>query len=290
VAHKTCDTAKQTWTGRRLDTAVHLRGAFCDGAAHGGCQAECALFWKDAWLKPVGVAAAVTPGPAGAVCTEDDLHAHTRRDGDPGQEVRYRCQATDLYDFTRPLPVWDLRQYRYDVTTGNRSLGHVVRVVLLAALRWTVPRMPVGYRILVRFNDWMHRVLTGRRSPALAAHVPDGQRTPTGRLDLAPGEYVRIKSQDEIEPTLDRNGKNRGLTFDQEEMAPYCGRVVRVRKAVTRIIEEPSGRMIEMKQPCIMLDGVVCKSEYASCRLNCPREIPSWWRELWLERAEPGPK
>jgi len=30
----------------------HLAGLRCDGSAHGGCQAECNLFWKDVWLKP----------------------------------------------------------------------------------------------------------------------------------------------------------------------------------------------------------------------------------------------
>jgi hypothetical protein len=35
-----------------------------------------------------------------------------------------------------------------------------------------------------------------------------------------------------------------------------------------------------------MLEGVVCNAEYASCRLNCPRAIPSYWREIWLERVE----
>ena len=38
--------------GRRVDHAVHLETR-CDGSAHGGCQASCLLFWKDAWLKPV---------------------------------------------------------------------------------------------------------------------------------------------------------------------------------------------------------------------------------------------
>ena len=69
-------------------------------------------------------------------------------------------------------------------------------------------------------------------------------------------------------------------------MAPYCGRVVKVYKSVSKIIDEPTGKMLHMKQPCIMLDGVVCKAEYASCRLNCPRVIPSYWREIWLERVE----
>jgi hypothetical protein len=55
---------------------------------------------------------------------------------------------------------------------------------------------------------------------------------------------------------------------------------------VTKIIDEPTGKMLHMKQPCIMLEGVVCNAEYASCRLNCPRAIPSYWREIWLDRVE----
>src|SRR5581483_8288286 len=49
-AHKTCDTID--WTGSRRPTeTVHLEGTRCNGAAHGGCHAECLLFWKEAWLK-----------------------------------------------------------------------------------------------------------------------------------------------------------------------------------------------------------------------------------------------
>jgi len=113
-----------------------------------------------------------------------------------------------------------------------------------------------------------------------------GRRLQRARLDLKPGEYVRIKTQTEIEQTLHKDGKNRGLWFDPEEMAPYCGRVVKVHKSVTKIIDEPTGKMLHMKQPCIMLEGVVCQAEYASCRLNCPRAITSYWREIWLERVE----
>src|SRR5271157_5050334 len=51
VAHKTCDTVRQTG-GRRLHSTVHLTGLRCDGSAHDGCQAECNLFWKDVWLRP----------------------------------------------------------------------------------------------------------------------------------------------------------------------------------------------------------------------------------------------
>jgi hypothetical protein len=110
--------------------------------------------------------------------------------------------------------------------------------------------------------------------------------TPTNSLELQPGVLVRIKTQAEIEQTIDETGRNRGLTFDPDEMAPYCGKSFKVRKRVTTIVDERTGRMLNMKQPGIMLDGVVCKAEYVSCRLNCPRAIPSYWREVWLERME----
>src|SRR5579863_5800546 len=50
-AHKTCDTVFPI-RGRRVARAVHLETR-CDGSAHGGCQAGCLIFWKEAWLKRV---------------------------------------------------------------------------------------------------------------------------------------------------------------------------------------------------------------------------------------------
>ena len=38
---------------RRLYDTVHLEGLRCTGQSHGGCQAQCFLFWKEAWLKRV---------------------------------------------------------------------------------------------------------------------------------------------------------------------------------------------------------------------------------------------
>src|SRR5215471_2106345 len=51
-AHKTCDTVNKTG-GRRIAAAVHLEELRCDGAGHGGCEAGCLIFWKEAWLKRV---------------------------------------------------------------------------------------------------------------------------------------------------------------------------------------------------------------------------------------------
>jgi hypothetical protein len=292
VAHKTCDTVRKT-KGRRLEATVHLAGLRCDGSSHGGCQAECNLFWKAVWLKPAGenengsAEPPVRPPlmPLGG-CTETQLLSNTRLpSGMQGDEPRYSCQATKLYEASSPLAWWDLRQYVFDVLTRNHSIGRVLRVLWLASLRWLLAQVPFGYRLVKFLSDWMHQLLTGRGTPGLSGKVRRGRRTPTGRLDLKPGEYVRIKSQMEIEQTLDEAGNNRGLSFDPEEMAPYCGRVFKVRRSVTTIIDEPTGKMLQMKQPCIMLDEVVCNAEYARRRLNCPRAIPAYWRELWLERV-----
>lgn len=288
VAHKTCDTERKIATARRVIAAVHLADLRCDGSAHGGCQAECTLFWKDVWLKPVAAQdQRESLSPLVVDCTEAQLQANTLRPEDsPDRKPCYACQATKLYDATEWLPWWDLRQYVFDAVTGNHSIARVLRVAWLAWLRHMVARAPFGYRLVKSFSEWMHQFLTDRPAPHLDPKIKRGQATPTGRLDLKPGEYVRIKSQQEIEQTIDESGKNRGLSFDPEEMAPYCGKVFRVRKSVTHIIDEPTGKMRQIKQPCIMLEGVVCNSEYARCRLNCPRAIPCYWREIWLERIE----
>lgn len=292
VAHKTCDMIGQPGTGRRVHSAVHLAGLRCDGLAHDGCQAECNLFWKDEWLRLADGTRTDLIRPDGlkqegaTECTEAQLCSKTCQTSEEGGgSPRYFCQATHMYKATFPLTWWDPRQYLFDIVTGNCSVRRVVRVIFLASLRRMLARVPFGYRLFKSFQDRMHLWLSGRNTPSLNAKVPDGVQTPTCRQNFRPGDYVRIKTQAEIEETLNSRSRNRGLTFDFEEMAVYCGRIVRVKKAVTKIIEEPTGKMLLMKEPCIMLDGVVCNSEYARTRLNCPRAIPSYWREVWLEKV-----
>ena len=218
--------------------------------------------------------------------SEAGLLASTRLPAADGGGPRYSCQATRLIHATQTLKWWDPRQYVRDVTTGNRPIRHVLRVLLLAFLRNCYEHTPRGYRLLRWFRARVHRLLTGREVPEFEGVITEHQPTPTGRLDLQPGELVRIKPKAEIVKTLDWRGRNRGMYYDVE-MARYCGGTYTVRGRVTRIIDEPTGKMMEMKEPCIMLDGVVCNSEYSEYRLNCPRAIPSYWRELWLERTKP---
>jgi hypothetical protein len=284
VAHKTCETAHRTLKTRRLESTVHLEGLRCDGSAHGGCEAECLLFWKDAWLRPIddrsprGPSASSEPGG----CTYEQLLAATQIDTD---EPRYACQATRLWDATAPLPWWNPWQYLRDFRTGNRSARRVLRVLWFAALNVAMQRTPRGARLIRFVRMRSHRWLMGREVPDFQGLIERRKPTPVQPLGLKCGDRVRIKSKEEIVRTIDVHGRNRGLYFDIE-MSRHCGTVATVRRRVSRIIDEETGTMRHMKQPCIMLEGVACDSDYSTSRLLCPRAIPSYWREIWLDRID----
>src|SRR4029079_19564416 len=128
------------------------------------------------------------------------------------------------------------------------------------------------------FSKILHR-LTGRQFPNVAGRLT---RTPVEVLDLQPGEWVEVKSWDEIRATLDKAGRNRGLTFENE-MLPYCGKKYRVSGRVERIMEERTGRIKELGAS-VILDDVICASFF---RRYCPRSNLLYWREIWLRRTEP---
>jgi hypothetical protein len=106
-------------------------------------------------------------------------------------------------------------------------------------------------------------------------------KTPVDVLHLQPGELVEVKSRAEIVATLDARSCNRGLLFDAE-MLRWCGGIYRVLRRVHNIIDEKSGRMLRMKNPCIVLEGVWCQGDYHT---YCPKAIYHYWRESWLCRA-----
>jgi len=298
-AHKTCDTVFPV-RGRRVDHAVHLETR-CDGSAHGGCQASCLLFWHDVWLKPVSGPSqsrddATNHSSGGStkqtshtpLCTESTVWAATTATANSASDPVYVCQATRLPYFTKDLQWWDLRQYLEDYRSGNVSLW---RMFCGAAyfFFYAASKTGIGAGRPIRWiYDSFHPLWRGFPFPRRHGTIPEGETTPTRTLGLQPGELVRIKSYKEILNTLNTRDRNRGLYFDAEEV-PYCGGTYRVLKRVTRIIHEKTGKMLEMKTPCFILDSVICQSRYSECRLFCPRSIYSYWREIWLERAAPEP-
>src|SRR5262249_11303467 len=116
--------------------------------------------------------------------------------------------------------------------------------------------------------------------------VGRGQRTPSVTLNLQPGELVRVKSYGDILSTINEEGNNRGMSFDAE-MVPFCGKTYRVLDRISRIINEKTGVMQQMKNECIILEDRVCLACYGEHRRFCPRGIFPYWREIWLERVHP---
>jgi hypothetical protein len=284
VAHKTCDNIHKTG-GRRLIDAVHLVGARCDGSEHGGCQADCVFFWKEAWLKRANVAFSEPCMPAAAGCGEADVYRAVRAFQPEGiEEPVWVCQTTALYDATELLKWWDIRQYVRDVTSGNHSAWHMIKLLLFAGYRNLVD-FGVGYRFLTNAYNRFQRLRGGLPFPIGVGLIPEGQPTPTETLDLKPGEWVEVKTVNEILATITENGKNRGMRYDME-MAKYSGGRYRVQMRVERLINEQTGKMMEMKNPCIQLEDVYCRAECTSKRLGCPRASNTYWREIWLRRIE----
>jgi hypothetical protein len=291
-AHKACDTVFPI-RSRRISYAVHLQTR-CSGMAHGGCQAACLIFWKDAWLKrPDGADDAVAgkaPAPRGNPSSsrgaaEEDVHRATIVAGERNDsETVYACQATRLPYASHDLSSWDFRQYIEDYTSRNITAAQLIRGIIYTVYENLI-NAGVGWGPALRWlYDRFQRLWGGLPYPHRPGKIPSGHPTPAAHLNLQPGDLVRVRPYDEILATCREDARNRGMGFDGE-MMPYCGGTYRVRSRVSRIVDEKTGKMLTMSNPCIVLEDVVCQGRYSNCRMFCPRAIYPYWREIWLERV-----
>jgi hypothetical protein len=269
---KICDTISATGSRRMHDT-VYLDDVRCDGSGHGGCQAGCLIYWKEAWLRRVDdLGSRVEPGVEQIVDGDDgvaaELHrvaaAATRTVRTEGAEEVWRCQATDALKATEPLKTSNLQQYPRELRNGN----------------YTLPRF-----LFVAARGFVLEVMSrlGKLKP-LPLSGPGTQQEPVN-LDIQPGDLVRVRNRKQIAATLDEKGFNRKLSFDREEL-PYCGRTFKVKDRVERIIDEKTGRMLKIRKDCLILEGAVCQGERTPGHWFCPRQIHAYWREGWVEPVE----
>ncbi|GAB3048403.1 hypothetical protein GCM10027053_03200 [Intrasporangium mesophilum] len=306
-ADKTCDTIDMTGPNRRMTGTVHIVGARCDGSAHGGCQAYCNLFFKEAWLEPAPPAEETgrpeldgpeldgpeldgpeldgpeLDGPdAGLADRPISAPSVVQRDTLPMEGVdefavtgadTYRCQATELIRASSPLT--GRSHYLRDVLTRNVPISTILRAIPYAVVnRYQRASMKLPAAL---------RLFDGHRLPRVRGGVVDRQWPPTEPLDLQPGDLVEVRSREEIEATLDSNQKNRGLWFD-EEMLAYCGHQGRVRHRVERLIDEKTGRMLRITRDLVVIEGMSgCAGLYHSL---CPRSVIAMWREAWLRKID----
>jgi len=266
---KICNTVDLSGS-RQMQSTVYLDDLRCDGAAHGGCQAACMIYWREEWLRRVEENSPSSPSNQnGTAELERIATAATRTATAVAAEPSegWRCQATDALKASEPLKRSDIRQYWREMTNGNFGL-----------LRFT----GLMIRALVMECAFMLKLLKPLPLRASYEGLPV-QRRP---LNLQTGDVVKVRKPKEIAGTLDKCGMNRGLSFDRE-MLPFCGRTFRVRDTVRRIIDDKTGRMLTIPRDSIILDGAVCSGELSvNGRWLCPRQIYPFWRESWLERAD----
>jgi hypothetical protein len=285
-AEKACDTIDWS-TLRRMENAVHLEGLRCDGAAHGGCQAGCLIYWREAWLKrvPNGNGRLTEPDVASSGgpttsrgATLAAIEQATRRGVDDGETV-YSCQATELKRATAAeLPWWQPGQYLRDVRSGNATPRRVIRGLVIGFFNKL-------QQANTRFLPRLTMIHGGNEYPFLQGRARG--RQPRSGLNLQPGDLVEVKTKEEILDTLDEKDRTRGLRFDRE-MLRYCGRRGRVLRRVEQIIDEKSGKMLAINSDCVIIDGFICTGDL---HRFCPRSIYPYWRESWLtlvERATPS--
>ena len=227
----------------------------CSGAAHGGCQRACTLFWKTAWLRKVPAG----EQPRAETLPLDVLRASTRTMSGP---TRYFCQSTELQNATRPLTRQQVVLKCFsDLRSGSRGFFEMVRFVLVPIWRYFV----------------FHKI-------AKPLTVGELKRTPVFHLSLQPGDVVRIKPEEEIVKTLDGKARNRGLSCDRG-MRQFCGGEYRVRNRLDRMISETTGEMRDV-EATVILEGLNCLCWWNHVG-GCPREDYMYWREAWLDRAQP---
>lgn len=235
---------------RRLAGAVVLDGVRCDGSKHGGCQLGCMIFWKEAWLKRVDdggdtVSRVVQP--------QDGLLS-----GPEADRGVFVCQATELMRATQPgEPLWSPAQYVRYVRNGTFTPRELCTLFA---------------RPLVRRIEKMAR--------GILARTPAARSDPPNPLALQPGDWVEVRSREEIAQTLDARGMQAGLWFGGE-MHTYCGMRLQVQSRAERIIDESSGR-IRPIHDTVILDGAICDRYF-----GCARGMPLMWREVWLRRIDP---
>lgn len=96
--------------------------------------------------------------------------------------------------------------------------------------------------------------------------------------ELQPGEWVRVRSKEEIRAMLDRCDRQEGLAW-MTTMEGCCGREFKVFRRVHKIVLESTGQIRKLKNT-VLLENAICDGIY-----GCDRSCFFFWKDAWLERV-----
>jgi hypothetical protein len=126
-------------------------------------------------------------------------------------------------------------------------------------------------------NDLLNRFSAASGRSVKPAAPPAIDNNP----QLQAGDWVRVRSLDEIQATLNHWRQLRGCAF-MPEMGQYCGTTQRVLKAMRRFVDERDLR-VKRSSGILLLEGVMCQgaADFGSCDRSCFY----FWRVEWLEKV-----
>lgn len=104
------------------------------------------------------------------------------------------------------------------------------------------------------------------------------------RLNLVAGEWVEVRSREEILATLDKKAQLEDLPF-MPEMFGFCGKRFRVAKRAHKTCDPPNGLLGRRMTNAVHLDSVRCSGDaHGGCQAACL----IFWKESWLKRIDDG--
>ena len=104
------------------------------------------------------------------------------------------------------------------------------------------------------------------------------------KMQCHAGEWVEVRSKEEILKTLDHKGQLNGLPF-MPQMFQFCGRRFRVYKRAHKTCDTVNDYKGRKMDSAVHLEGIRCDGQaYGGCQAACL----IYWKEAWLKRvAEP---
>src|SRR5262245_24214268 len=102
---------------------------------------------------------------------------------------------------------------------------------------------------------------------------------------LRAGDWVQVRTKEEILSTLDAKGRLDELPF-MPEMLRYCGKTMRVGKRAHKTCDPALGIGGRKMESTVHLENIRCDgSAHDGCEAGCL----IFWKEAWLRRIESVP-
>ncbi len=162
-----------------------------------------------------------------------------------------------------------------NVGNESQSLGLWIRRALAKPWNYHVKKyLKRLQKFSLKIKNW--------NNPASSAQTI---RTPVAETSrLKPGDWVRVRSREEIQATLNSWKELKGCAF-LDEMWQYCDTTQQVLQSMERFLDERDYKVKKCKG-IILLKGVLCQGTPVFGR--CDRCCHFFWREEWLEIIHTG--